>query len=110
MKLISKITSVLFVASIFLASPAFSEGRSGSDIVTATCAMCHGGAPGMAGIPGAPKTAAEWQARLGANNGVDGLTASAIAGINAMPPKGMCSDCSDAELKAAVEALIAGAQ
>ena len=83
------------------AAPAASAGgakaaaRSGADIVAKNCAMCHG-APG---IPGAPKTAAEWKPRVAAK-GIDGLLASATKGINAMPPKGMCMDCSPAELKA----------
>ena len=110
MKLISKIAPALLILSVFFVGSAYAEGRSGSDIATATCAICHGGAAGMMGIPGAPKTAGEWKARLDAKGGIDGLTASAAAGVGAMPPKGMCSDCSDAELKASVEALIAGAK
>lgn len=77
------------------------KARSGADIVAKHCAMCHGNP----GIPGAPKTAAEWKPRLAAKGGVDGLAASATKGINAMPPKGMCMDCSDAELKAAIQQL-----
>lgn len=77
-------------------------GRSGDEIVAKHCAMCHG----TPGIPGAPRTAEEWAARLDAK-GLDGLVASGLAGINAMPPKGMCMDCSDDEFKAAVEALSA---
>ena len=110
MKLMNKIAPALLILSIFFIGSVYAEERSGNDIAVSTCAMCHGGAPGMMGIPGAPKTAAEWQARLDAQGGIDALTASAATGINAMPPKGMCSDCSDAELKTAVEALIAGAK
>lgn len=74
--------------------------RSGADIAAKNCAMCHG----TPGIPGAPKTAAEWKPRLAAK-GIDGLVASATKGLNAMPPKGMCMDCSPAELKAAIQHL-----
>jgi cytochrome c5 len=86
------------------AKPATSGGkaaRSGADIAAKNCAMCHG----TPGIPGAPRTAAEWKPRVDAK-GIDGLVASTIKGINAMPPKGMCMDCSDAELKAAIQHLI----
>jgi len=89
------------------AAPAASGGgakataRSGADIAAKNCAMCHG----TPGIPGAPRTAAEWKPRVDAK-GIDGLVASAVKGINAMPPKGMCMDCSDAELKAAIQHLI----
>lgn len=65
-------------------------------LYTQVCQTCHG-----AGIAGAPKVGdkAAWAARLAL--GVDGLTASAIKGKNAMPPKGG-STASDADIKAAV--------
>jgi cytochrome c5 len=78
-----------------------SAGRSGADVVTKHCAMCHGDP----GIPGAPRSADEWKLRVDAK-GIDGLVASATAGINAMPPKGMCMDCSEGELKAAIQELV----
>ncbi len=88
------------------AAPAPSGGgakaaRSGADIAAKHCAMCHG----KPGIPGAPKTPAEWQPRLAAK-GIDGLVTSATKGINAMPAKGMCMDCSAADLKAAIQHLV----
>jgi cytochrome c5 len=82
------------------ASAGGSAARSGADIVAKHCTMCHG----TPGIPGAPHTSADWKPRLEAK-GIDGLVASAMTGINAMPPKGMCMDCSEAELKAAIEEL-----
>jgi cytochrome c5 len=75
--------------------------RSGADIAAKHCAMCHGDP----GIPGAPRTAEEWKTRVDAK-GLDGLVATAVSGINAMPPKGMCMDCSDDEIRSAIEALI----
>ena len=83
------------------AAEAASASRSGDEIAAKHCAMCYG----TPGIPGAPKTAEEWSARIEAKGGIDALAASGIAGINAMPPKGMCMDCSDDEFKAAVHAL-----
>lgn len=61
------------------------------------CVVCH-----AAGVAGAPKVhnAEDWAPRL--KKGIDGLLASAIQGINAMPPKGTCVECSDADLKAAI--------
>lgn len=72
--------------------------RTAADIVAKHCGACH-----VAGILGAPKVGdtAAWQAR--ASNGLDGLLANAISGINAMPPKGTCADCSDDELRAAIQ-------
>ena len=84
------------------AAGAKGASRSGADIVTKHCSMCHGG------MPGAPKTAAEWSARAKAAGGIDGLVASATKGKNAMPPKGMCMDCTPAELKAAITEMVKG--
>ena len=76
--------------------------RSGADIVAKQCSMCHG--PN----PMAPKTAADWATRSKAAGGIDGLVASATKGKNAMPPKGMCMDCTPAELKAAITEMSKG--
>jgi len=82
------------------AAPA--AARSGADIVTQKCSMCHG--PN----PMAPKTAADWQARVKAAGSIDNLVASATKGKGAMPPKGMCMDCTPDELKAAITELSKG--
>ena len=69
-----------------------------------TCAVCH-----AAGIAGAPKVGdkAAWAPRIA--QGVDGLTASAIKGKGAMPPKGG-SSASDAEIKAVVSYMVAASK
>jgi cytochrome c5 len=74
--------------------------RSGSDVYGKFCTACHG-----SGLLNAPKTGdnAAWSARADAAGGLDGLLKHAINGINAMPPKGTCGDCSDDELKAAIQ-------
>ncbi|EPZ14528.1 hypothetical protein M622_05970 [Thauera terpenica 58Eu] len=81
--------------------------RTGTEIYTALCASCHD-----AGLVGAPKTgdAAAWAPRLAL--GFDGLTASAIAGKNLMPPRGGGGDLTDTEVKRAVAHLanLAGAK
>ena len=63
-----------------------------------TCAICH-----AAGVAGAPKTGvpADWEPRLAKGNDV--LLASMKNGLNAMPPKGMCMDCSDDDYIALIE-------
>jgi cytochrome c5 len=57
-----------------------------------SCAVCH-----AAGVAGAPKVgdAAAWEPRLA--KGMDALMASVKNGLNAMPPMGMCFDCTDEE-------------
>lgn len=82
------------------AAAAGGAARSGSDVYGKFCTACHG-----SGLLNAPKTgdSAAWTARADAAGGLDGLLKHAISGINAMPPKGTCGDCSDDELKAAIQ-------
>ncbi len=88
-----------------VASAAASSGpRSGDDVVAAHCGACHGAAAAAMGAPGIGDGAA-WKTRAGAKGGVDGLLKSAIAGINAMPPKGTCATCSDDEILAAIKTM-----
>ncbi|WPC05335.1 c-type cytochrome [Pseudomonas benzenivorans] len=83
-----------------VAASAGGGARTADDIVAKHCGACH-----SAGVLGAPKIGdtAAWQAR--ATNGIDGLLAHAISGLNAMPPKGTCGDCSDDELRGAIEKM-----
>ena len=78
--------------------------RSGADVFGASCFACHG-----TGAMGAPKKgdAAAWAPRKA--QGMDVLVDHAINGFNAMPPKGTCMDCSDDEIKAAIEHMLEGA-
>ena len=80
------------------AAAAPAAARSGEEVYNTACTACHG-----SGILGAPKKgdAAAWNDRLA--KGMDKTLALAISGINAMPPKGNCANCSDDELKAAIE-------
>ena len=53
-----------------------------------TCAMCH-----ASGVAGAPKAfnQADWAPRL--KLGLPALVNSVTNGKNAMPPRGLCNDC-----------------
>ncbi len=86
------------VAMLKIAAPVAAGGaaRSGEQIYKATCSACHD-----AGVANAPKLGDKgaWAPRLAL--GLDGLLKSAIAGKNAMPPKGG-SDASDTELAGAI--------
>lgn len=57
-----------------------------------SCAMCHN--VGAAGAPMSHDEAA-WAPRM--EKGMDALVASVKNGLNAMPPTGLCADCSDEE-------------
>ncbi len=74
--------------------------RSGEQVYQAACFACHG-----SGALGAPKTKADWEPRIA--KGMDVIWDNAIKGINAMPPRGTCMDCSDDEIKAAIEFMVA---
>ncbi|CAM2889801.1 cytochrome c5 family protein [Vibrio ordalii] len=77
--------------------------RDGAQVYGTFCIACH-----STGISGAPKTgnAEEWAPRIAQGNDV--LKNHAIQGFNAMPAKGTCMDCSDDEIVAAIEHMIAG--
>ena len=65
------------------------------------CHVCHG-----TGLGGAPKFGdkAEWAPRIA--EGMDVLMKHAIEGYKAMPPKGTCMNCTNDEIKAAIEYMI----
>ncbi|OPG71863.1 cytochrome C [Pseudomonas ogarae] len=73
-----------------------------ADVIAKHCNACHG-----TGLLNAPKIgdAAAWGERSKKEGGLDGLLAKAISGINAMPPKGTCADCSDDDLKGAIKEM-----
>lgn len=82
-------------------APAISA-PAGQVIYEQRCMVCH-----RDGVAGAPKfrDEASWKARL-AGRDIDALVASAIKGKNAMPPKGTCQECSDSDIKVAIEYMV----
>jgi cytochrome c5 len=82
------------------AAPVAAKADAVPALYTQACSVCH-----AAGVANAPKLGdkAAWAPRLAA--GVDGLTASAIKGKGAMPPKGG-SAASEAEIKAVVAYMV----
>lgn len=77
--------------------------RSVEDIYNTGCLACH-----TSGAAGAPKfrNAGDWSARL--SQGLDMVYGNAINGKGAMPAKGLCSNCSDDEIKSVVDYMIEG--
>ena len=75
---------------------------AGKALYESACLACH-----AAGVAGAPKLGdkAAWEPRLAA--GIDGLTASVIKGKGVMPAKGGAAQASDADIRAAVEFMVA---
>jgi cytochrome c5 len=90
------------VAAAAAAPAAPASADAGKKLYDTACMACH-----AAGVAGAPKLGdkAAWAARTGA--GIDGLTASVIKGKGAMPPRGAAAAASDADIRAAVEYMVA---
>lgn len=81
------------------AAAASSNGpRSGEELYNKFCTACH-----SVGVAGAPKfgNAGDWAPRVA--KGFDTLLSNAINGFNAMPARGTCANCTDDEIKGAIE-------
>jgi cytochrome c5 len=89
-----------------IAAAAPPPGRDGQQVYQASCVACHD-----AGIAGSPKLGdkGQWAKRIA--KGVDTLYASAVNGVQgsagAMPAKGGNPALSNAEVKAAVDYMVA---
>jgi c(7)-type cytochrome triheme protein len=100
MKLHSLLLAVL--ATLLTNSHALAQ-QSGKDLYMKTCSVCHG-----TGIAGAPKygNAADWAPRLA--GGAQKLYTSALKGTpKGMPAKGGNPNLPDADVKAAVDYMLA---
>jgi len=79
--------------------------RSGAAVFNAACANCHTG--GFGGFFSRAPTVgkkSDWEVLI--PKGVDGLTATTLAGVGRMAPRGGCASCSDAEIRAAVAYML----
>lgn len=96
--------SALAVAGLLSAAPVLAE-QTGEQVFGAYCVACHG-----SGAPGIPQVgdAEAWAPRVAL--GVDALVPSVMNGKNAMPPMGLCGECSEAEIKNAVEHIISNSK
>ncbi len=86
--------------------PAEAETSAASDFDAAavyqqSCFACH--ATGAAGAP-VLGDAEAWEARM--EKGMDTVMSNVINGMNAMPAKGLCIDCSDDDLRAIVDYML----
>jgi len=107
---IEKGPSPLLPAPVVAAAPAgdakddakAAPGANGKSVYDASCQACH-----AAGVAGAPKLGDKtaWAPRIGA--GVAAMHTSALKGKNAMPAKGGNLSLSEADVKAAVDYMIA---
>ena len=84
-----------------------SDGFNPEQKYMASCFACH-----STGAAGAPKVgdgmAIEWEPRL--EKGLDAVVANTVKGLNTMPAKGLCFDCTDDDLRAIVQYMIETSQ
>ena len=84
-----------------------SDGFNPEQKYMASCFACH-----STGAAGAPKVGAgmavEWEPRL--EKGLDAVVSNTVNGLNTMPAKGLCFDCTDDDLRAIVEYMIETSQ
>jgi cytochrome c5 len=92
--------------AVVAAAPAAAAAKpDGKKVYESGCVACHG-----AGVAGAPKFGdkAAWAPRI--KTGMDALYASSLKGKGVMPPKGGNTALSDADVKAAVDFMVAAAK
>jgi len=90
-------TLFVFIMTAGLASAGFAADEAIVGKYSQSCGICH-----ASGAAGAPKTgsAEDWAPRL--EKGMDALVESVTKGLNAMPPRGMCNDCTPDDYKALI--------
>jgi cytochrome c5 len=89
---------LMLAVSLVAAAASAQAAQDPEAVFNKACAVCHMGA-----IPTAPLKGdkAAWEPRLA--KGMDALVASVTNGLNAMPPRGMCMDCTAEDYKAVIE-------
>jgi cytochrome c5 len=94
-----KLLVMTAVTALTLSSNIFAQ--DGEAVYTKACTICH-----SMGVAGAPKShdSAAWAPRL--EQGIDTLVSTVKAGKGAMPPGGMCTDCTDEDYKNAIEFMV----
>ena len=85
-------------AAILMCSAAGALAEPTPAIYQRSCFACH-----STGAAGAPKThdTAAWAPRIA--KGMPVLLEAVKKGLNAMPPTGMCANCTDADYTALIE-------
>lgn len=97
----NKSTGLAVVQEQSTTNLAKSKEAAGQQVYERFCVVCH-----RDGLVGAPKVHDQaWSSRLSGRT-IDDLVATAIKGLNAMPAKGTCYECSDDDMRAAVEYML----
>ncbi|MCB1689402.1 MAG: cytochrome c5 family protein [Halioglobus sp.] len=85
-------------AAVLMSSAVGAWADAAPEQYQSSCFACH-----STGAAGAPKThdQAAWEPRMA--KGMPALVESVKKGLNAMPPTGMCSTCTDEQYTALIE-------
>ncbi|MET1079462.1 MAG: c-type cytochrome [Pseudomonas sp.] len=91
---------LLLAAGVILLSCTVQAAQDANAVYARACAACHNGQ-----LPMAPKSGdkAAWAPRLA--KGMDTLVSSVTTGLNAMPPRGLCMDCSAEDYRAVIQLM-----
>lgn len=104
MKYINSVKAACLFASL---SSGVVAGANASDFdverkYARTCAACH-----VSGMAGAPIAFNQQSWAPAMDKGMETLVANAINGINAMPPGGLCMDCTPEQFEALIRYMAA---
>lgn len=88
---------LLIASAALLLSLSAYAAQDPEAVYARSCGVCHNGQ-----IPTAPKRGdtAAWEPRLA--KGMDALVLSVTNGLNAMPPRGLCMDCTAEDYQAVI--------
>lgn len=91
---------LLIVAGVLMLSFNAQAAQDPEAVYARSCGVCHNGQ-----IPTAPQKGdkAAWEPRLA--KGMDALVLSVTNGQGAMPPGGLCMDCSAEDYQAVIELM-----
>lgn len=84
--------------------PNNNSGDAGKEIYRRYCHECHH--QGKGPIPGAPMLGDRWQWQILLSLGREELYHLAFTGVDGMPIKGTCTDCTPEDIKLAVEYIL----
>jgi cytochrome c5 len=93
----------LFAVALVLCSWAVqATEEKGKETYDHFCIICH-----QDGLAGAPKfrNSEEWAPRIEGKK-IEELVVIVTNGLNSMPPQGTCSECSEEDLRAAIEYML----
>ena len=102
-KVVAKVAVVAALGILFsIALAAESDDFDVAEVYQARCYACHGTGGANAPILG---DVIAWEIRM--EKGMDTVIQNVINGLNGMmPPRGLCAECSDDDLKALTEYIL----